>query len=319
MALLRQTIQLTPTSTSPEDLYAQWETDLGVSGTLVSLDGDDSNWTFALASPALVAGASHGEFSSEGMLGWSGSPKAGNAVPTNFNRMYYAGGVQPDMLLGFRLNGDMKSVGVKLQKAAGDTIIGGYIQSTGEGQKLFFAIRLSATLSNPPVFCVRLESGGSSAYVSGLRIAPGTQNFASLEVLPGTTGLVEFGSIPVGAFYAPLGFGYRVISALAQLPGPIPSASRGISALRRDIHFGGTGRIEGTVKEKGQPDQPLVRRVLLISENTNLLVAETWSDATGNYRFEFIDPAQRYTVVSYDHEHVYRAVIADNLTPELMP
>ncbi len=153
-----QTIQLTPTATSPADLYAQWETELGVSGTLASLDGDDSNWTFALASPALVAGASNGEFSSEGMLGWSGSPKAGATVATNFDRMYYAGGVQPDMLLGFRFNGDLKSVGVKLQKSAGETILGGYIQPLGGGQKLFFAIRLSATLSTPPVFCVSLES-----------------------------------------------------------------------------------------------------------------------------------------------------------------
>ena len=92
-----------------------------------------------------------------------------------------------------------------------------------------------------------------------------------------------------------------------------------IPAGRRDIHFGGHGVIAGTVKEKGIPDQPLVRRVLLVSENTRLLVAETWSDASGAYRFEFIDPAQRYTVISYDHPHMYRAVIADNLHPDLMP
>lgn len=67
------------------------------------------------------------------------------------------------------------------------------------------------------------------------------------------------------------------------------------------------------------PDQPLERRVQLISENTRLLVAETWSDANGDYRFEVIDPTQRYTVVSYDHKHLYRAVIADNLQPQLMP
>lgn len=315
-----QIIQLTPTSTSPEDLYAQWETELGVSGTLANLDGDDSNWTFNLASPALVAGASNGEFSSEGMLGWSGSPKAGNTVQTNFNRMYYAGGVQPDMLLGFRFNGDMGSFNVKLQKAAGDTIIGGYIQHyTGSGQKLFFAIRLSATLATPPVFCVRVEPGDLTAYVSGLRIAPGTQNFSSLPVPPGTTGFVEFGSVPLGVFLAPLGFGYSVNNPLAQLPGPIPSVSRGIAALRRDIHFGGSGSISGTVKEKGSPDQPLVRQVFLYSENTRLLVAETWSDASGNYRFDHLDPAQRYTVISYDYKHQYRAVIADNIRPEIMP
>ena len=93
---------------------------------------------------------------------------------------------------------------------------------------------------------------------------------------------------------------------------PIPNG-------RKDIHFSGHGVIAGTVKEKGQPDQPLVRRVQLFSENTRVLVAETWSDTTGAYRFELIDPAQRYTVVSYDHKQMYRAVIADNLHPETMP
>ena len=93
---------------------------------------------------------------------------------------------------------------------------------------------------------------------------------------------------------------------------PIPNG-------RKNIHFSGHGFIAGTVKEKGQPDQPLVRRVQLISENTRVLVAETWSDTGGNYRFELLDPAQRYTVVSYDHKQMYRAVIADNLRPEMMP
>jgi hypothetical protein len=93
---------------------------------------------------------------------------------------------------------------------------------------------------------------------------------------------------------------------------PIPNG-------RKDIHFSGHGFIAGTVKEKGQPDQPLVRRVQLVSENTRVLVAETWSDANGAYLFELIDPSQRYTVVSYDYKQMYRAVIADNLRPEMMP
>jgi hypothetical protein len=94
---------------------------------------------------------------------------------------------------------------------------------------------------------------------------------------------------------------------------------RTFPSARKDIHFSGHGVIAGTVKEKGQPDQPLVRRVQLISENARVLVAETWSDASGNYRFELLDPAQRYTVVSYDYKQMYRAVIADNLRPEMMP
>ena len=101
-------------------------------------------------------------------------------------------------------------------------------------------------------------------------------------------------------------------------PGVYDRHFRAIPSGRKNIHFSGLGVIAGTVKEKGIPDQPLERRVQLISENTRLLVAETWSDADGAYRFETIDPNQRYTVVSYDYKHLYRAVIADNLQPQLM-
>jgi hypothetical protein len=91
----------------------------------------------------------------------------------------------------------------------------------------------------------------------------------------------------------------------------------------RDIHFGGHGVIAGTVKEKATQNQAmnqaLVRRVQLISTHTNLLVAETWSSPDGSYWFERIDTRQRYTVVSFDHERHYRAVIADDLSPAVMP
>ena len=101
--------------------------------------------------------------------------------------------------------------------------------------------------------------------------------------------------------------------------GSHPRQYRGVAGGRRNIHFGGNGQIMGTVKEKGQPDQPLVREVLLYSENTHALVASTWSQADGTYRFERIDPQQRYTVISTDYQELYRAVIADNLRPEPMP
>lgn len=124
---------------------------------------------------------------------------------------------------------------------------------------------------------------------------------------------------PPGARFLDLGMLRSQNSDLANEGGPHPCRLRDLLAGRRNTYFSGRGVIAGTVKVKGHPDQPLMRRVQLISENTNLLVAETWSDAAGNYRFEHIDPTQRYTVVSYDHEHLYRAVIADNIQPEPMP
>lgn len=84
---------------------------------------------------------------------------------------------------------------------------------------------------------------------------------------------------------------------------------------------GGTGRVRGTVKEKNTPtNTPLSRRVRLIRDRDGMLVREQWSDATtGAYDFQDVELNEAYTVLSYDHLHNYRAVVADNLTPEVMP
>lgn len=89
----------------------------------------------------------------------------------------------------------------------------------------------------------------------------------------------------------------------------------------RNLYYGGTGRITGTVKEKANPtNHPLHRKVLLLDEVTRTVIAETWSDATtGNYTFSNVAMQATYTVMTFDYLHNYRAVIADNLTPELMP
>lgn len=94
---------------------------------------------------------------------------------------------------------------------------------------------------------------------------------------------------------------------------------RAMPFAQKNIHFGGPGFIAGTVKEKGSPDQPLIRRVQLYSENTFTLVAETWPQADGSYRFDLLDPNQRYSAIGWDWQHLYRAVIADNLKPQVTP
>lgn len=82
--------------------------------------------------------------------------------------------------------------------------------------------------------------------------------------------------------------------------------------MRRDYQFGGNGRIEGTVKEKGTPDQPLQRRVQLYDETSKVMTREVWSDpSSGAYLFENIDPKLTYTIISYDYTGMYRAVIAN--------
>lgn len=86
--------------------------------------------------------------------------------------------------------------------------------------------------------------------------------------------------------------------------------------LRR-VDYGGFGRVYGTVKIKGAPDVPVARRVRLIRDLDGVCVSEVWSDpVTGAYEFRGFDPLQRYTVLAYDYQQNFRAVIADNLTPE---
>lgn len=91
-----------------------------------------------------------------------------------------------------------------------------------------------------------------------------------------------------------------------------------VPIARQNVHFSGAGRIVGSVKEKFAPqNKPMVRQVFLISETCNhQVVAATWSDAQGGYTFELLDKSQKYSVISYDYKTNYRAVIADNLTPE---
>lgn len=107
-------------------------------------------------------------------------------------------------------------------------------------------------------------------------------------------------------------------------PGTVPIA--GVLGRRNSMtaptgFLSGTGYVEGTVAEKNTPiNTPLARRVVLLDERRGVVVAETWSDAvTGAYRFDDLDRNQRYSVIAYDHQHNYRAVIADDMAPEFVP
>ncbi len=89
--------------------------------------------------------------------------------------------------------------------------------------------------------------------------------------------------------------------------------------LLKSLYWGGRGRVYGTVKVKGTPDYAVYRRVRLFRDRDGVCVGEVWSDpTTGAYEFTYVDETLRYTVVSYDHFASFRAVVADNLTPELM-
>lgn len=88
----------------------------------------------------------------------------------------------------------------------------------------------------------------------------------------------------------------------------------------RDYIHGGAGFITGTVEEKATPNIPLRRRVRLHRDVDGMMVRETWSHAaTGAYTFTDISPAYTYHAIAFDYARNYRAVVADNLTPEVSP
>ena len=159
--------------------------------------------------------------------------------------------------------------------------------------------------------------GGSERFFAA-GLWSGVASLADLRALEAACRTALAGP-PVGVHVAAFARWHSPNSDQWNQPGSHPRQFRGLPGARRNIHYRGDGQISGTVKEKGAPDQPLVRQVLLYSENTHTLVADTWSDASGNYRFERLDRAQTYTVISTDYQQMYRAVIADRLRPEAMP
>ncbi|CAN7592412.1 hypothetical protein LJR175_004394 [Variovorax sp. LjRoot175] len=81
----------------------------------------------------------------------------------------------------------------------------------------------------------------------------------------------------------------------------------------------GVGRISGTVKDKGTPNLPVSERVVLLRQKDLLPIREMWSDpTTGVYQFDYVDELQKYVVISFDHDLNHRAVVADNLTPDII-
>lgn len=88
-----------------------------------------------------------------------------------------------------------------------------------------------------------------------------------------------------------------------------------------DVNHGGRGRIAGVVTREGTPnDIPVSRRVRLHREVDGLLIREVWSSPVdGSYTFDFILETQQYYVVSFDHTEFYNAVIADLITPDIIP
>lgn len=78
----------------------------------------------------------------------------------------------------------------------------------------------------------------------------------------------------------------------------------------------GAGVISGSTRTSN-PDAPLSRAVRLYNESTGALVQQVQSSAGGVYAFTGLDPALKYFVVAFDLPGGYRAVVADDQTPEV--
>lgn len=181
----------------------------------------------------------------------------------------------------------------------------------------------SATLSSAVGTNLAVRIGGTNAptpnldcfagYISDLRVTKGVGRYTS-NFVPAQVSNTSFGGRPRPKF--PL-----VRKGALRLPAsdlPALTYTNKLMMMPVDMQDGGQGVISGTVKEKNTPfNTPLRRRVRLFEERSGRFIRETWSDAdTGMYYFTGLKTTQKYTVVAYDHNGVYRGVIADNLTPE---
>lgn len=94
-----------------------------------------------------------------------------------------------------------------------------------------------------------------------------------------------------------------------------PLTVRSSEQVRTVKPYDGAFTVSGTVTKYNLPTNlPLRRRVRLLQQLTGFVIRETWSDNGGNYVFDFVANVP-CTIVVYDHEKVYRAVVADNVTP----
>lgn len=195
-----------------------------------------------------------------------------------------------------------------------------------EVRKLFVDGRLAAT------------STGTRIYANtGYPLTIGFQNFLGASNYPfrGEIALVRItrgDAVYKSAFPWTLGvlpspaafFGVQASGILTSVGGDLlpqgTMCTHMVQGSQIDAEFGGQGSIYGTVELYAQAGNiPLPRRVRLHRSRDGLLVRETWSNAQGEYRFDGITDRYTYDVIAWDHEGLQQSVVANDLTPEVMP
>lgn len=100
-----------------------------------------------------------------------------------------------------------------------------------------------------------------------------------------------------------------------------PQGGQRIAGLEQSVHvaqgaYFGHGTIAGQTTEVNIPTRC---KVYLLDRRNGMLVLSTVSGGDGSYRFDHLNMDVRYAVMAFDRENEFNAVIADNLTPVLMP
>jgi len=327
-------------ATAPATAYANWAAELGVSptATLYAMDADDGSWAVNFAaSPMSNSPIITGMVSSEGGVGFYKKAPVNTAGLTvtaipNVSRMNLLTD-RPDVLFTFHPQADLKSVGVKLQRAGTTTIIGGRVQlytsTTTPVNVADFAMRLNGNASI--VLIVSVPAGDTPV---PLYVMDGTVNLAGAlmdTVAAGTTREITAAvTYTASAMSMAHLDDLKVVNSLAWTGTPVAMRLFGDGRVSRKNYTLGDlgqsiGRVRGFTLDYVNPlNKPYPCRVRLVRESDGLQIREVWSGADGSYDFQFVDEMQSYTVIAYYLAHGKRAVVTDGLTlangkVELMP
>lgn len=175
-------------------------------------------------------------------------------------------------------------------------------------------------------------SGGPARAPKDFVFQGSTDNYSWTDILTvtGATGWVagtaKTFAIPASSWPARIKTGYPSrsdalsvfsIGSLGATPLPMHVNARLTERARPNYFFSvsAQGRVQGTTKDKGTPNVPVSERVRLYRERDGMLIRDAWSaPGTGVYSFDYVEEWETYTVISYDHNGNFRAVVADGLT-----
>lgn len=323
--------------------YADWLTALGVADAAAGLDGDDGRAMFT-GVPWMSGASSRMVWGSEGGIGLYDTTPANEAVASYVLspdvRNYFTASL-PKVLLLFMDAGitDRGTFGSRKASSADTLLVFATVKHYGgTGNAVDVALRVTSGLIEIVVTnvsatnaVIRTHIASEGAFLAGTTIAQGFSGTVAYHLTPASTYTPYYPKtissrtrgLGSGSVNSTPKFGARPRESIDRLPLGIPQNSyeRSLSPVTNAMQFKGRGQIVGTVKEKASPvDTPVRRRVRLYREPDGLLVRTVWSDpATGVYEFSGIPLDAKYTVVSHDYAGLYRAVLADNLAPELIP